>query len=372
MKYSDRYRPNGIASAYAFKGDGMCAVSETANIKDIQTYMDSVDPSKVVTCYTRTNVEGYSLLKPTVSKATASYRLLDNQASWANFLAQANEQGSQGFALAGTSLDVKKANSDFPEPKNLYVKNNASTDTYSYKIADITTNVIANRYVLKLAEMKKQGESGFIYKSFLREDPSNTYKYLFVKNDKKPATYTYDNRFLTNKTRASILAAFNELGAQGCKLISAGEDFTTNGTKNDMYYIPTCVNSSAHNGTYSYRYFDMPKTEAGFFEDNPTKLDALLKQQAAEGYHLIDKDNSIGFGVLQQGYLFERDSESTASIESKVFKEDAIYKLDLPSEIQNRLQDQGNLGWFINVKLGSVYSNTPTYFDLSTGVIFPN
>ncbi|ENU22492.1 hypothetical protein F993_02946 [Acinetobacter proteolyticus] len=371
VKYSDRYRPNGIASAYAFKGDGMCAVSETASIKDIQTYMDSVDPSKVVTCYTRTNVEGYSLLKPTVSKATASYRLLDNQTSWANFLAQANEQGSQGFALAGSSLDVKKANSDFPEPKNLYIKNNASTDTYSYKIADITTNVIANRYVLKLAEMKKQGESGFVYKSFLSEDPSNTYKYLFVKNDKKPATYTYDNRFLTNKTRASILAAFNELGAQGCKLIFAGEDFTTNGTKNDMYYIPTCVNSSTHNGTYSYRYVEMPKTEAGFYDDNPTKLDLLLKQQAAEGYHLIDKDNAIGF-FNTKGYLFERDSESTANIESKVFKEDAIYKLDLPSEIQNRLQDQGNLGWFINVKLGSVYSNTPTYFDLNTGVIFPN
>jgi len=40
--------------------------------------------------------------------------------------------------------------------------------------------------------------------------------------------------------------------------------------------------------------------------------------------------------------------------------------------VQNRLQDQGNLGWFINVKLGSVYSNNPTYYDLSSGVIFPN
>ena len=115
----------------------------------------------------------------------------------------------------------------------------------------------------------------------------------------------------------------------------------------------------------------MPKTEAGFYDDNPTKLDLLLKQQAAEGYHLIDKDNAIAF-FNTKGYLFERDSSSTSNIESKVFNEDAIYKLDLASEVQNRLQDQGNLGWFINVKLGSVYSNTPTYYDLSSGVIFPN
>jgi len=308
-----------------------------------------------------------------VRKATASYRLLDNQSSWANFLAQANEKGTQGFALAGTSLDVKKANSDFPEPKNLYVKNNASTDTYSYKIVDVTTRIVADRYLLRLAEMKKQGALGFAYKSYLREDPSYTYKHLFVKNDKKPATYTYDNRFIfaSQATRSVILEAFNSLGAQGCKLVFAGSTYTNNGTTNDTFYVPTCVNSSTHNGTYSYRYFEMPTTPAGFYEDNPTKLDLLLKQQAAEGYHLIDKDNAVEF-YNTKGYLFERDSASTATIESKVFKEDAIYKLDLPSEVQNRLQDQGNLGWFINVKLGSVYSNTPTYFDLSTGVIFPN
>ena len=119
VKYIDRYRPNGIAAAYGFKGEGMCDVPATATIKDIQAYMDSIDPSRAVTCYTRTNVEGYSLFKPTVKKATASYRLLDNQSSLENFLMQANEQGHQGFALVSHSLDVKKPNSDFPEPKNL-------------------------------------------------------------------------------------------------------------------------------------------------------------------------------------------------------------------------------------------------------------
>jgi hypothetical protein len=57
--------------------------------------------------------------------------------------------------------------------------------------------------------------------------------------------------------------------------------------------------------------------------------------------------------------------------EYKVFIEDAASETDEPYIFENRIQDQGTLGWFFAVRLGSVYTNSPTNYDLASGVVFP-
>ncbi|WP_373868796.1 PT dipeptide repeat lipoprotein, partial [Acinetobacter junii] len=150
------------------------------------------------------------------------------------------------------------------------------------------------------------------------------------------------------------------------KLIYANSEFTNNGTTNGTFYVPTCVNSSTHNGIYAYRYFEVPQ-HIPFNKDDAIKLENLLKEQAAEGYRLVDANNNLGFFNID-GYLFERDSENTGPIEYKVFIEDAASETDEPYIVENRIQDQGTLGWFFAVRLGSVYTNSPTNYDLASGV----
>ncbi len=356
-------------AVFGFKNaDQFCLVPSDVPAS-IHAYLQQPNAFKVInTCYTRSSAPA-SMKKPVQVLATASYNVRDNQESWADVLTQLNTQGRHGYALLAPSVALDNPDGNRSIYKNLYVKNDNSADTYTYKTADVTTNIVAQRYLLWLAELKRQGALGYIYKLSFGETSNNTNKYLFLKNDQKPSTYAYDNRFLTNTTRASILAAFNELGAQGCKLVYAGSTYTNNGSSNGTFYVPTCVNSSTHNGTYAYRFFEVPQN-IPFNAVDAVKLEKLLKEQAAEGYRLIDKDNAIGFFNVD-GYLFERDSESTANIEYKVFVEDATDSSDEPYLVENRVQDQGKLGWFFAVKGGSVYTNNPGNYDLNTGVVFP-
>ncbi|OCY16376.1 PT dipeptide repeat lipoprotein, partial [Acinetobacter pittii] len=351
-----------------FKNANQFCLVPTDEPNAIHNYLQQANFDLTNTCFTKTTPPA-SMQKPTQVLATASFRLGDNKESWADVLSQLNDQGRQGYALLTPSVRLDNPDGSFALYKNLYVKNNKSTDTYTYKTVDVKTNSVANRYLLWVNELNKQGSLGYIYKLSFGEVTSDTDKYLFVKNDKKPATYSYSNRFLTNTSRTSILNAFNELGAQGCKLIYANSEFTNNGTTNGTFYVPTCVNSSTHNGTYAYRYFEVPQ-HIPFNKDDAIKLEKLLKEQAAEGYRLVDANNNLGFFNID-GYLFERDSENTGPIEYKVFIEDAASETDEPYIFENRIQDQGTLGWFFAVRLGSVYTNSPTNYDLASGVVFP-
>lgn len=65
------------------------------------------------------------------------------------------------------------------------------------------------------------------------------------------------------------------------------------------------------------------------------------------------------------------EPQNTGPIEYKVFIEDAASETDEPYLVENRIQDQGKLGWFFAVRLGSVYTNSPTNYDLASGVVFP-
>lgn len=356
-------------AVFGFKNANQFCLVSTENPTDIHNYLQQTDLFKIVnTCYTRSTAPA-SMKKPATVIATASYRLGDNQTSWPDVLNQLNDQGRQGYALLAPSVGLDNPDGSSTIYKNLYVKNTKSADTYTYKTADVTTNIVTQRYLLWFDELNKQGALGYLYKLSFGETSNNTRKYLFLKNDQKPATYSYDRRFLTDTSRSSILAAFNALGAQGCKLISASSTYTNNGTSNGTFYVPTCVNSSTHHGTYAYRFFELPQN-IPFNSADAAKLERLLKEQAAEGYRLIDKDNAIGFFNVD-GYLFERDSENTGNIEYKVFVENATDGNDSPYEVENRIQDQGKLGWFFAVKGGAVYTSSPTNYDLNTGVVFP-
>ena len=348
---------------FGFKNaDQFCLVS-TDQPNDIHAYLQQVDFSRVNTCYTR-SAASYSQQKPQQVVATASYRFDDNQTAWTDVLNQLNDQGRQGYALITPSVALKNPEGSFSIYKNLYVKNNASQDTYTYTTADVSTNIVANRYLLWFDELKKQGALGYLYKLSFGETSNNTRKYLFVKNDQKPATYSYENRFLTSATRDNILAALNDMGAKGCKLIDAGSTYTNNGTSNGTFYVTTCVNSSTHHGTYSYRYVPLNGADVA-------ARATILKEQAAEGYRLIDKDNKASFGLTASGYLFEKDSENTGAVEYKLYAEDAADSSESAYGVENRIQDQGKLGWFFATRLGMVYTNTPSNHDLSTGVVFP-
>ena len=96
-----------------------------------------------------------------------------------------------------------------------------------------------------------------------------------------------------------------------------------------------------------------------------------MKEQVAEGYRLIDKDNKASFGLTASGYLFEKDSENTGAVEYKLYAEDAADSSESAYGVENRIQDQGKLGWFFATRLGMVYTNTPSNHDLTTGVVFP-
>ena len=98
--------------------------------EDIHAYLQQVDFSRVNTCYTR-SAPSLSQQKPQQIVATASYRFGDNQTAWADVLNQLNDQGRQGYALITPSVALKNPEGSNSIYKNLYVKNNASQDTYT-------------------------------------------------------------------------------------------------------------------------------------------------------------------------------------------------------------------------------------------------
>ena len=120
---------------FGFKNaDQFCLVS-TDQPNDIHAYLQQVDFSRVNTCYTR-SAASYSQQKPQQVVATASYRFGDNQTAWADVLNQLNDQGRQGYALITPSVALKNPEGSNSIYKNLYVKNNASQDTYTYTTED--------------------------------------------------------------------------------------------------------------------------------------------------------------------------------------------------------------------------------------------
>ncbi len=96
------------------------------------------------------------------------------------------------------------------------------------------------------------------------------------------------------------------------------------------------------------------------------------KIQAAEGYRLIDKDNKASFGLTALGYFFEKDIENTGTVEYKLYADDAVDSSESVYGVENRIQDQGKLGWFFATSLGRAYSNAPSQYDLTKGVVSLN
>jgi uncharacterized protein YfiM (DUF2279 family) len=150
-------------------------------------------------------------IKPS-NGATFSYTSITadtSNATPASFVQVLNTQGAQGYAYKGALIFPGSATTTL-----LFVKNNSKTATYSYQFTSVST---LNDEAAYVQDMNTKGSNGFgLLGSFL-SDPQNlsTQFLLYSKDNTSNATYAYKFKPISFPTRDELLAEVNAEGANG-------------------------------------------------------------------------------------------------------------------------------------------------------------
>lgn len=333
--------------------DSFCLMqgNQPSNIK---TWIETQNtPLKSYNCYTRSS-EAFTAIKPG-KKIDQPLYLFEKNINTDNktlFVNQLNELGRKGYVMLAHNWQGLRENFG-----TVFIKAQSSQDTFTYVASDLTPADSASYYFDWFNLLTAQGKQGYAFNYGVNV---STLKYIeyFIKNDQKPATYSYERTYFQPVTDANdLIAQLNALGSKGCRLIDFGRYYT--GSHPDIFdgkqnqpKIATCMNSSTHHGKYNYRFFSSRTN---------TQLDSLINQQSKEGYRLISSKISLS-NTSNDNHLFMKDSEDTILPEYKVFS-DSIVSPDLNSsepvlaDIKNRLSAQSQHGWFMTQN-PNVYSNS--------------
>lgn len=329
--------------------------------EQIKFWMNQIsDPQKSISCFVRTNA-AFSALKPNKMLDQALYSFDSNilTTDTANFLQQLNKQGRLGYILIGYDSALKD------EKQNIYLKAKTNQDTFTFINTSYKSNSVADKYTDWVENITEQGKKGYLFYTGISDNNLNSTNY-FIKNDQKPANYSYEQDYLhPTPTANELITKLNAQGKKGCRLIEYKSHFTgfqnhiLNGKQNNPRVI-TCANSSTHHGTYEYRLFSAK---------NNTALRQLLAEQSIDGYRLISSSIDLS-NSNKDNLLFMKDSENTIVIENKLFK-DSVFAIDtnsaIPSldEVKHRLEEQGKYGWFMTQEPG-LYTQSIT--NVQTGI----
>ncbi|RKG32790.1 hypothetical protein D7V32_04810 [Acinetobacter tianfuensis] len=310
------------------------------------------DPLKDRRCYTKSSTVFFSNLAPKAKITTADFKTaaFRNSLNSADFLTQLNLMGQNGYKFIGYDTPTKDSGI-----VNTYMKLANDSAKFSHIAENRTNTVVADNYFSWRAQLNEKGKTGYQHLHTIR--PTTEMKYIdyFIKKENDTASYTYDSGYVAGAVDPTALETMlNSLGTQGCRIIEFKSYFTGNHPeildgKVNQPKIATCVNSSAHNGTYSYRYKANPSST--------TALQTMLDEQAKEGYRLVSMSLDMS-STNKNGLLFMKDSENTNVGEFKVFSEKVFRNLTFNDVLAQRLNQQGTLGWlFTNGQ--SMYATNP-------------
>jgi len=124
------------------------------------------------------------------------------------FLAQANARGQSGYYFYG------RIGNGYPEPANLYVKNNASKATYTYEAFEIPMTFGINVF---LGETNGKGAKGYFPMYELRsaiDIPDGSHSFmLYIKDQTQSAAFVFFQ--LSADGDQDLISQLNSYGAQG-------------------------------------------------------------------------------------------------------------------------------------------------------------
>ncbi|OOV84125.1 hypothetical protein B1201_02525 [Acinetobacter sp. ANC 5600] len=303
------------------------------------------DPLKDSRCYTKNSNEFFTNLKPKTKITAADFKSENfiNTTDTVNFLTQLNTMGQSGYKLIGydtKTLDNGNVNS--------YMKLANENTRFNHIVADRTAPSIADIYFTWRNQLNEKGKSGYQYLHSVRPTNALNFKDYFIKKENDTATYTYDSGYVSPLVDpVQLETMLNTLGAQGCRIIQFKSYYTgfrpeiLNGKQNSPK-VATCINSSAHHGTYSYRYKTYPTGSNSV--ERSIKLQEMIDEQAKDGYRLVSRALDMS-STTKNGMLFMKDSENTNVGEFKVFSETVFATSTFNDVLLKRLQQQGQLGW---------------------------
>lgn len=173
--------------------------------------------------FTGDNGAVYALYaKTTATGATYTYEILDTPTTAADVLAQANAEGARGFRR-DTELTVGTA----------FVHVVGSTATYSYESLPTATTSSAF-----LSQANAEGARGFLYA--MDHGAGSVFSSMYVKNNASTATYTFVTQPLAS-TADAIVTQANAQGAQGYRFKTP---YAFNDGTVDIYVKDTTASST--------------------------------------------------------------------------------------------------------------------------------
>ncbi|MDN7896652.1 hypothetical protein [Burkholderia cepacia] len=148
---------------------------------------------------------GYLYRKDGGSSATYTYTTTGLPADPNAFLTQANGQGQSGYWFLGPMV-IGSVQS------NVYMKNNASSATYTYDALTPTTSVSDF-----IAQANSEGAKGYRAKGAMVF--GSTISWVYVKDQTQSPTFTYQSAAIQS-SGASFVQQSNTFGAQGTAYLS--------------------------------------------------------------------------------------------------------------------------------------------------------
>ncbi|MGS0895660.1 hypothetical protein ACVBGC_24485 [Burkholderia stagnalis] len=158
------------------------------------------------------------------SSATYTYTTTSLPADTNGFLTQANGQGQSGYWFVGP-MAVGSVQA------NMYMKNNASSATYTYDALTPTTNV--DDFI---AQANSEGAKGYRAKGGMVF--GSTSAWVYVKDQTQSPTFTYQSTAIQT-SGASFVQQSNTLGAQGTAYLSDLALGTPTPVMASFYFTPT-------------------------------------------------------------------------------------------------------------------------------------
>ena len=355
IKFQEQPQANINNRVITFLNDqSFCIINATSsNPAYISLERSSIsDPYKDNRCYTKSTMGLFTELKPKTELATAEFKTTGfiNSVDSTNFLAQLNEMGQNGYKIIGYNAKTEDNGN-----VNSYMKLADETSRFNHIVADRTAPSVADNYFTWRDQLNEKGKSGYQYLHTVRPTTTLNFKDYFIKKETDSASYTYDSGYVYPLVDSNLLIeTLNALGAKGCKIIEFKSYFTGQrseilGGKESNPKIATCINSSTHNGTYTYRYKAYPSNNTSL--ERSIALQTMIDEQAKEGYRMVSRSLDMS-STTKNGLLFMKDSENTNVGEFKVFSETVFGTSTFNDVLLKRLNQQGQLGWlFTNSQL---------------------
>ena len=183
-----------------------------------------------VGAYGVTGSQFYIYRKTASTAGTFSYRLVAQAKSKADYLAQANGQGAEGYYNVTLSFIAGD-----PAAVSIYEKNSAGNATYGYEIGDLGSDDAAY-----LAQLNERGSRGFRFRTaFGFSDGSGV---IYAKDLSQSATFSFYG-LTPATTSTTFIQQANAEGAKGSGLIGGlglpGGDIQT------LYFTPTNCNTGS-------------------------------------------------------------------------------------------------------------------------------